>query len=199
MEAAAEFVDIESLLMWELNPRRNDAAVAKVAASIERFGFGEPIVARLASRQVLAGHTRLRAAKMLGLGTVPVRFLDISEHEGHMYALADNKLGELAEWDEEKLAAILSDVGLSDSELVGFGSAELDKMAESIAGPLEPEPEAEPKGEPESAAPEPHLAFGQVRLPMSEQDAQQLRGKLGVWKGRFGSVDGVVSLMLEGL
>jgi DNA modification methylase len=128
-EAAAEWVPIDALVPWADNPRRNDKAVAEVAGSIRRFGFGAPIVARKADRVVIAGHTRLLAARTLGLDRVPVRYLDIDPVEARLLSLADNKLGEIAEWDGQMLAALLqgleADGSLESLEGLGFSQADI--------------------------------------------------------------------------
>lgn len=131
-EAAAVWVDIKDLKPWDRNPRKNDRAIAKVAASMKRFGWGAPILARTADREIIAGHTRILAAESLGMTRVPVRFLDLDPAEAHLLALADNKLNEIAEWDTAAVAAILSEYGLDDAALAGWDSAELDKMAADI-------------------------------------------------------------------
>lgn len=131
-EAAAVWVDIKDLKPWDRNPRKNDKAIAKVAASMKRFGWGAPILARTADREIIAGHTRILAAESLGMTRVPVRFLDLDPAEAHLLALADNKLNEIAEWDTAAVAAILSEYGLDDAALAGWDSAELDKMAVDI-------------------------------------------------------------------
>lgn len=118
---AAEWADPGSLVPWPGNPRDNAAAVGQVAASIRRFGFGAPIVARRETREVISGHTRLAAAVELGLEAVPVRFLDLSEPEAHALALADNRLHEVATWDDARLAAALAALGSLDVDLSGLG------------------------------------------------------------------------------
>lgn len=125
-ELAAEWADPSTLRPWAGNPRLNDSAVAPVAESIRRFGFGAPLVARRATREVIAGHTRLRAALSLGLPRVPVRFMDIDESAARALALADNKLGELADWDDAKLATALSELASIDVSLVGLGWSDSD-------------------------------------------------------------------------
>ena len=57
-EQPSEWVNVDALVPWESNPRINDGAVADVAASIKRFGFGAPIIARRQDNMVIAGHTR---------------------------------------------------------------------------------------------------------------------------------------------
>jgi DNA modification methylase len=129
-EAAAVWVPIGQLKPWDKNPRNNADAVARVAASIKRFGFGAPIVARRADHQIIAGHTRLLAAQKLGLSQVPVRFLDLDPVDAKLLALADNKLGEIAEWNEPQLAEILAELKLEDADLfaTGFDNQEIDRL-----------------------------------------------------------------------
>ena len=121
---AAEWVAIDTLAPWDKNPRRNDEAAKEVAKSIQRFGFGAPILARAADRVVIAGHTRLKAAALLGLDKVPVRFLDLDPAEARALALADNKLGELAEWDAEVLGDVLRELEADGAVLDGLGFSE---------------------------------------------------------------------------
>lgn len=132
-EPAAEWVDIDAIHPWEKNPRKNDGEpVKRVADSIKRFGFAAPIVARKADGEIIAGHTRWKAAKQLKLRKVPVRFVDLEPADAHLLALADNKLNELAEWDEFNLRAVMGDFSLLDLEAIGFDSGELDKLAGSL-------------------------------------------------------------------
>jgi site-specific DNA-methyltransferase (adenine-specific) len=112
--AECELVPVERLRPWMKNPRRNDRAVHEVAASIKRFGFGAPIIARRENMQIIAGHTRLKAAIELGLTEVPVRLLDLSESDAKRLSLADNRLGEIAEWDREMLDDLLIELREED-------------------------------------------------------------------------------------
>ena len=144
-EAAAIWLPIADLKPWDKNPRKNTEAVAKVADSIQRFGFGAPILARQEDKQIIAGHTRWLAAKKLGLATVPVRLLDLDPADAQLLALADNKLGEIAEWDETQLATILEELKAQDVDLAasGFGTEEIDRLlaelnAVSLADVVEP-------------------------------------------------------------
>ena len=95
---------------YEKNPRINDQAVDAVANSIKEFGFRQPIVVDK-DNVIIVGHTRWKAAKKLGLKTVPVLVADdLTEDQVKAYRIADNSTGELAEWDMEILADILPDL-----------------------------------------------------------------------------------------
>ena len=111
---------VGQLVPWSRNPRINEDAVEDVARSIQRFGFGAPIVARAEDFRVIAGHTRLKAAKKLGLTEVPVRLMHISEEDADKLAIADNKIGERATWDESELAAVMDSFSDSESDTLGF-------------------------------------------------------------------------------
>ena len=145
LDSAAQWVPIDDLEPWDQNPRANEAAVAEVASSIRRFGFASPIIAREEDRQVIAGHTRLKAARMLGLDRVPVRLLDIDPADARLLALADNKLGEIATWDDSLLADVLRELDQEGESLEGLGWTD-DELAELLAMP---DPDPEPPTEPE--------------------------------------------------
>ena len=108
------------IIPFSNNPRINDAAVEKVAASIKEFGFKQPIVVDK-DMVVIAGHTRLKAAEVLGLETVPVLVADdLSPEQAKAYRLADNKTAEFSEWDFDLLNMELFDIGNIDMEQFGF-------------------------------------------------------------------------------
>lgn len=133
--AAAVWVDPGVLKPWAKNPRKNDGKpVDEVAKSIERFGFAAPIIANK-DGEVIAGHTRLKAAKKLGLTSVPVRYVDLPEKEAHALAVADNKLGELAEWDDDLLRAAIDEV--EDVSGLGFDERSLARLIDEGRPPAE--------------------------------------------------------------
>lgn len=106
-------VKIEKVKPYDKNPRKNKAAVDYVANSIKEFGFQQPIVVDK-DMVVIAGHTRLKAAKKLKLKEVPVVIADnLTEEQVKAYRLADNKTAEKAEWDFD----LLTDELLSLQEL----------------------------------------------------------------------------------
>lgn len=114
---------ISELKPYANNPRLNDAAVDAVAASIKNFGFKVPLVVT-ADGEIIAGHTRLKAAQKLKLKTVPVIIADdLTPEQVKAFRLADNKVGELAGWDFEKLDLELEEIDL-DMTQFGFGDEE---------------------------------------------------------------------------
>ena len=135
LDASSVLLPTSALRPWPGNPRLNDGEpVRRVAASIARFGWGAPIIARAANLEIIAGHTRWKAAQQLELDEVPVRLLDVSEDEAHMLARADNRLGELAEWSDE-LVHQLQELQHEDLVISGWQQADLDRMTAELMSP----------------------------------------------------------------
>lgn len=123
---------IEVLREYANNPRNNEKAVDAVAESIKQFGFRVPIVID-GENVIVAGHTRLKAAKQLGMTCVPcVVADDLTEEQVKAYRLADNKTAELAEWDFEKLEAELRELADIDMSVFKFDFAEIEEEQELI-------------------------------------------------------------------
>lgn len=140
-----ESVPLAALHPWEKNPRRNADAINKVAESIRQFGFAAPIVARKSDGRIIAGHTRYEAAKVLGLKGVPVRWLELNDHDAGLLTLADNRLGDIATWDPTALKEVLGFYAVNDLAVTGFQPAELAdlmKEADDAAGDADKEPPA---------------------------------------------------------
>ena len=105
-----KMVPTEEVVPYDKNPRLNDNAVDAVASSIREFGFKVPIVVD-GEGVVVSGHTRLKAAKALGLTEVPVIVADdLDETKIKAFRLADNKVAELADWDESLLIKELAEL-----------------------------------------------------------------------------------------
>ena len=115
---------IEEVHPYENNPRFNKDAVSKVASSIKKFGFKNPILLDK-NNVIIAGHTRLEAAKKLGLEEVPcIVASDLTEKQAKALRLADNKVAEFSSWDYLKLDEELKALGDSfDFQDFGFGGA----------------------------------------------------------------------------
>ncbi|QBX14521.1 DNA modification methylase [Streptococcus dysgalactiae subsp. equisimilis] len=117
-----EFVDkkLSEITPYKNNPRNNDEAVGPVAESIKEFGFKVPIVIDK-NGEIVNGHTRYKAAKKLGLETVPVIVADdLSDEQIKAFRLADNKVGEIAVWDLDLLNEELNDILDLDMSVFGF-------------------------------------------------------------------------------
>jgi len=129
-----EYVKLDELKPFTGNPRRiKEEGLQKITKSVERFGFVNPILARMEDKTIIAGHQRLKAAKTAGLEKVPVIFLDLNETEAKAFNLADNRLQDEASWDDELLEDILAELSKSDFEigLTGFDSEEISRLIES--------------------------------------------------------------------
>ena len=133
-------LNLNSLIEYENNPRDNDAAVDAVAASIKEFGFKVPIVVD-SNLVIVAGHTRLKAARKLGLTEVPCLIADdLTDEQIKAFRLADNKTAELATWDLSKLEEELFDI---DMDMLQFGFEDLESDIPDNATDDDFDPDAE--------------------------------------------------------
>lgn len=111
---------IEEIQPYEDNPRHNEGAVDAVAASIKEFGFKVPVILD-DNGVVIAGHTRILAAQKLGLMSVPcIVASDLSPEQVKAFRLADNKVAEIATWDNAKLAEELTALAKTDIDMELF-------------------------------------------------------------------------------
>ncbi len=135
---------VSELIPYKKNPRKNDEAVEYVKNSIQAFGFKVPIVIDK-DNVVVAGHTRLKAAKKIGLKQVPCIIADdLDEEQIKAFRLADNKVGELAEWDYDLLSDELGDISIDMSDF-GFDFEIEETQPEQVEEVEVPEPPKEPK------------------------------------------------------
>jgi DNA modification methylase len=119
---------VARLVFYVKNPRKNDAVVDRMVASIQQFGFKIPVLAR-STGEVVDGHLRLKAAKKMGIATVPVILCDEwTEAQVKAFRLMVNRSVMWADWDEDLLAQELADLkGLDfDLSLTGFDDCEID-------------------------------------------------------------------------
>lgn len=111
---------LEELKPYERNPRNNSGSVEKVANSIKEFGFKVPLVIDK-DNVIVTGHTRYKAAELLGLDKVPCIVADdLSEEQIKAFRLADNKVGESSEWDDALLQLEMFDITNIDLSDFGF-------------------------------------------------------------------------------
>lgn len=143
-------VGIDEVIPYAKNPRKNDAAVDKVAGSLKEFGWRQPIVVD-AEMVVIAGHTRLAASRKLGLKEVPIHIAtDLTANQIKAYRIADNRVSQEAKWDDDLLALELADLDLENYDLskTGFNDDELAAlMAEAITEGLVDEDQVPPEPE----------------------------------------------------
>ena len=141
-----EYLPLDSLKEYPRNARRHsDRQINQIARNIKTFGFSVPVLID-SHYGIIAGHARCRAARKAGLTVVPViRLEHLTEAQVQAFRVADNRLAELAEWDDTLLAESLQ--GLADAdldfsiELTGFTMAEIDLKIESMSGTTEGEPD----------------------------------------------------------
>lgn len=124
-------IELTKIKPYERNPRKNDDAVDSVANSIESFGFRVPIVIDT-NNIIVAGHTRYKAAKKLGLKTVPIIVADdLTEEQITAFRLVDNKTQELSSWDFSKLVEELTAL-VDDFDMSLFGFAPIGNENDDI-------------------------------------------------------------------
>ncbi len=125
-------VRIEEITPYANNPRNNDGAVESVAKSIEKFGFIGAIILNK-DKVIINGHTRVKACKKLGMETIPAIIVDhLTKEQEDALRIADNKTGEIAEWNEDLLRAelkALEEAGFGIEDL-GFDNSELEALLE---------------------------------------------------------------------
>ena len=147
-----ETVPIARLFCSPTNPRKNDAAIPHVAASLRRFGWQQPIVARRTG-EVIAGNTRLKAAQGIGMTEVPVWWFDGDDLAAVAFSIADNRTHEFAQWDDAELAKLLEQLKKEDSlDGVGYTEDDLDALIQQLRAEEEPDLDDDGPTEPPAVA-----------------------------------------------
>lgn len=142
-----QYMDPRSLTPYSKNPRKNESAIPMVAKSIHDFGFRSPIIVD-ENLVVINGHTRLAAALSLNLEEVPVIVAkDLTPSQVKAFRLADNKVAEYSEWDEDLLQEELNDLEdiFSMADYGFLDNEELEDEKEAAEDNYEPDVPAEPK------------------------------------------------------
>lgn len=137
---------IADIKPYENNPRNNEAAIQYVANSIKDFGFKVPIVIDK-NGTIITGHTRVLAAKKLGMKTVPCILADdLTPEQVKAFRLADNKVSEMADWNWAKLEKELDSLGNLDWDMSSFGfDMQFDESNEDFNSFFEPAAPKEPQ------------------------------------------------------
>lgn len=176
MQEKIEYWPLAKIKPYPNNPRVNDGAVAFVANSIKEFGFRNPIVVDNAG-VIIAGHTRLKAAKKLGLKEAPVIVADdLSDEQVKALRLADNKTAETAEWDLNLLDQEISEI--ADIDMTDFGF-ELDEEPDDDADAVDDDFEEPENIEPIAKRGQIYRLGDQVLMcgdSTSKEDIQKLMG-----------------------
>ncbi|MFR8038601.1 MAG: DNA modification methylase [Anaerovoracaceae bacterium] len=147
IEPKIKMMRLDDLKPYKNNPRRNDDAVDPVANSIREFGFKVPIVIDK-NNEIVAGHTRYKAAQLLDIQEVPCIVADdLNEEQVRAYRLADNKTAEMADWDFDMLDIELSNVEDIDMSSFGFDFSDFDDALDKV---VEDDFDDKPPEEPES-------------------------------------------------
>lgn len=163
-----KYCDPLDLIPYGNNPRVNDYAVKKVLESIKEFGFRNPILVD-ADMIIIAGHTRREASILAGLKEVPyIVVKDLTPEQVKAYRIADNKLGELAIWDEDMLKEELYSLQDAEFDLEVLGFTEID-LINLFDEEEEEEPERDdtPKEEKTTL---PMLRFGSNSVRITEDE-----------------------------
>ena len=181
-----EYIKLEQIKPYERNPRKNDDAVKYVKQSIKEFGFKVPIVLDK-DNVIVAGHTRYKASKELGLKEVPCIVADdLTDEQIKAFRIADNKVGEIAEWDEDLLAIEMDDI--TEFDMSDFGFLEEDEETEPIN-----DEDIENTQRIENV-----LKFGKVQVVMTDDEFDELNEKFDEYVDENGVSFGFVRWLLNG-
>ena len=182
-------MNINELVPYEKNPRKNDASVPKVMESIKQFGFKVPIVVD-GNNVIVTGHTRFKAAQKLGMTKVPVIIADdLTEEQIKAFRLADNKVSEYSVWDYDLLAGELLELDeLFDMDALGFNMD-----MEELKHEWDEEEEAP---EPKEKSKERGYAICYELTFNNEQEQEEWYQFLGVLKRKFPDVDTIAERVL---
>lgn len=166
-------MEIDEVKPYPNNPRNNDDGVEAVANSIKQFGWQQPIVVDK-DNVIIVGHTRYKAAKKLGMDKVPVVVAsNLSDEQVRAYRLADNKTGELTDWDMNLLDDELSDI--ADIDMSDFGFEDEDISSE-LPDDFFTEDDSQP------ADNKRYLTWGNEKVEVTDEDIGLLDSKFKEFK-----------------
>lgn len=182
---------LSELIPYENNPRINENAVEAVAKSIKEFGFLNPIIIDK-NNVIVAGHTRYKAAQLLGLTEVPcVVASELTEEQVQAFRIADNKTSELATWNEQLLAEELAKLDFDFTDF-GFTDEELVSLTEDVADAVEL-----PREEIGSASQLKKLKFGSKTIALTDDEFERFSAFYENFLTRNSTTFGLVLELLE--
>lgn len=185
---------VDSLIPYANNSRTHSVEqVAQVAASISEFGFLNPIIID-GEQGIIAGHCRVLAAQQLGIDKVPcIEASYLTEDQKKAFVIADNKLALNAGWDNELLASVISELEASgfNIDLLGFSIDELDNLLPGDDVDIDFD-----KDEGRSGATINYLSIGKVKIPLSDEEHEQLIACLDKYVADNGAFFGFTSHLL---
>lgn len=165
---------IDELIPYENNPRNNDRAIEAVAKSIKEFGFKVPLIIDK-DGEIAAGHTRLKAAKELGLEEVPCIIADdLSEAQIKAFRIADNKVSEFSDWDFELLDNELEELKDMDLDFnmedFGFSNSEKDDLEDEYVDINDENLDLDSHSENK-------MSFGKTKIIITDEELEMLENK----------------------
>lgn len=173
---------IERVTPYDNNPRKNDDAVDAVADSIKTYGWRAPILVDK-DGVIIAGHTRLKAAKQLKLKKVPVAIADdMTPEQVRKFRIADNRSGELSSWDTDKLRDELNDLGNLQDGLthLEFNDEDLDAIiGDDLPDDLFADaPDNSDNSDSNDADSDiKYLTWGEAKVPITDNELSKLNAK----------------------
>jgi len=182
-EMKVQYVSVDEITPYENNPRNNEGGVGAVANSIRKFGWRVPILVD-EENVIIAGHTRLKAAKKLGLERVPIVVASgLTPAQCKAYRLADNKTSELSHWNFDTLNIELDDLlKFPDIDMGEFGfkafEVEDDNLPDELKG-KELSPDELPKLMGDN-----HVPYDRIIITFLPEEQGELEERLGITFGR---------------
>ena len=193
-----EIIKISELKENPKNPNTHSKEQIELLAKvIQKTGWRASITVSNLSGLIVKGHGRLQAAKAAGFKEVPVEYQNFKDEEEEMSALlADNKIAELAEIDNEKLKEIFSDYDFGDLLLTGYSQDDLQKYFENID--FEDVPEDIPLDrEKADSTRQDFLAYGATKIILTEEEKTRFDAFLRNYGDANGNLFGLVAEILE--
>lgn len=192
-EQKVELMEVESIIPYVNNPRKNDKAAEEIAELIKRFGFRYAIHVDK-KNVIISGHTRLKSAKILGLKKVPVVVdADLSPDDVKALRLADNRSNELALWDDQKLGDELRELEQMgyDIDSLTFPEDELDQLLSNSEELLPISEDQTEKTQPVMS-----VVLGSTKVPVTDEEEAHFLKMLSEHKGLTGNSWGFVKRLI---